>query len=366
VRLRGVSEALALPDDPTAWLVLRDQRTGLEYLRSCRDVAAHGLELDLRAYQCHVFLEPSLVHDDAAGDWARLAWRLGLAGVPDVHAALRDQLLEPARLAVAGLFEAQTVRDIAGAGLAPGERAATALVDHALETLRDPLAAVAKAIGATSGRGASVSAVRDRAATRIRALVTTVREGRAGGAEGDGAAAVAAWLGSDRARWATLTSWAVGACLGDLVRASTPEASVGVSDAWAAPVAIARVATELELDENVAERVARTARALLAVPVGGSARLAEDAAALPEWLAIPAVASATGWNEWQGRAFVAQEPFTEWIEALGVRDAVLGTPDGLATATAAAERVRAAGFEIPSSAGSGPAPEVTAELPSEA
>jgi hypothetical protein len=139
-----------------------------------------------------------------------------------------------------------------------------------------------------------------------------------------------------------------------------------VSDAWAAPVAIARVATELELDENVAERVARTARALLAVPVGGSARLAEDAAALPEWLAIPAVASATGWNEWQGRAFVAQEPFTEWIEALGVRDAVLGTPDGLATATAAAERVRAAGFEIPSSAGSGPAPEVTAELPSEA
>ena len=70
--------------------------------------------------------------------------------------------------------------------------------------------------------------------------MTTVREGRAAGAA-DGGAVLAEWIGTDRARWATLTSWAVSASLGDLVRATTPEASVGVSDAWAAPVAITRV-----------------------------------------------------------------------------------------------------------------------------
>ena len=354
IRVRGVAEALGLPNDPSEWLVLRDQRSGLEYLRGCRDVSTHGLELDLQAYQCHVFLDPAVVHDDAAGDWARLAWRIGLSGVPDVHAALQDQLLEPTRLAVAALFQAQTVRDVAGAGLAPGDRAATALVEHALDTLREPLAGVGKAIGATSGRGASASTVRDRAASRIRAIVSTVRDGRAASPAGVPAAeAVAAWLDTDRARWATLTAWAVGACLGDLVRASTPEASVGVYDAWAAAAAVSRSAVELELEDHVADRVARITRALLAVPVGGSARLGEDEATLDDWVAVPAVAAAIGWNEWHGASYVAQEPFTEWLAALGVRDAIMGTPDAPATTAAAIERVRAAGFRLGDTAAPG-------------
>ncbi len=99
------------------------------------------------------------------------------------------------------------------------------------------------------------------------------------------------------------------------------------------------------------ERVSRVARALLAVPVGATARLAGgDAAAdvaLAEWLALPAVAAATGWNEWQGEAFVAQEPFEDWLGALGFRDATAGTADAPALARAAIDRVAAAGFRVP-------------------
>jgi glycosidase len=347
VRIRGVADAMGLPDDQGAWLVMRDQRSGLEYLRGCHDIAVHGLELDLHAYQCHVFLEPELVHDDAAGDWARLAWRLGLAGVPDVRVALQDQLLEPARVAVGALFQAQTIKDVAGAALAPGERAAATLLEHALGTLGEPLTAVGKAIGARSGRGATASAVRDGAASRIRAIVTTVREARAAGPGADEpGGAVAAWLGTDRARWATITAWAVAGCLGDLVRASTAEASVGVFDAWAAGAAVAHSARELELEEPVAERVARTVRALLAVPTGATARLADDPTALDGWLAIPAVAAATGWNEWQGEAYVAQEPFTEWLTALGARDAILGVASAPALTAAGIERAAADAYRV--------------------
>jgi hypothetical protein len=95
IRLAGAGPALDIPDDGSAWLVLRDVTTGLEHLRNCRDIHAQGLELDLRAYQSHVFLEPEVVWDDPAGDWGRLAWRIGLSGVPDARAALQDQLLEP-------------------------------------------------------------------------------------------------------------------------------------------------------------------------------------------------------------------------------------------------------------------------------
>jgi hypothetical protein len=351
VRLRGVTEALGLPDDASAWVVLRDVRTGLEYLRGCRDIARHGLELDLHAYQCHVFLDPSVVHDDPAGDWARLAWRIGLRGVPDVREALQDQLLEPTRVAVGGLFMAQTIRDGAGAALAASDRASEALVRQALEDIREPLAGVGKAIGATSGRGATLQAVRDGAESRIRGIVDTIRAGRRAAAAGSGPAAVASWLGSDRARWTVLTSWAVGACLGDLVRASSPGAATGVFDAWAAGSAVARSAVELEIEEPVVERVVRITRALLAVPVGATTRLGEgtDAAdaALAEWLAIPAVAAATGWNEWQGAAYVGAEPFEEWLGALAARDATAGTTDAPSLTSALAARISAGGYRVP-------------------
>ncbi|MEZ4596215.1 MAG: hypothetical protein R3C32_04820 [Chloroflexota bacterium] len=367
VRIRGVREALGLPEDPSAWVILRDQRSGLEFLRGCRDLATHGLELDLRAYQCHVFLDPSVEYDDAAADWARLAWRIGLGGVPDVRAALQDQLLEPTRLAVAALFDAQVVRDVAGAGLAPRDPVAETLLGHALETIRAPLAAVARAIGATPGRGASTDAVWDDMAARLRALVAIVRDGRRTGAARTDAAAVAGWLGADRARWTTVVSWAIGACLGDLVRASTPTATIGVFDAWAATSAVARCAGELHLDEQAIERVRRTVRGLLALPVGATTTLAGgDAAAdasLAGWLALPAIEAATGWND--GRA---------WPTSRRSRSSCGSWPSVSATRSPAARRpwrsprgwssgCAADGFRAPT-ASSLPTPTITGTPPS--
>ncbi len=56
VRIPGVAEALRLGDDPEGYLILRDQRAELDYLRQVRDLREHGLELSLDGYGCHVFL----------------------------------------------------------------------------------------------------------------------------------------------------------------------------------------------------------------------------------------------------------------------------------------------------------------------
>ena len=50
---------------------------GLEYLRSCREIWERGLDVSLDAYGGHVFWEFREVRDGAAGQWARLAARLG-------------------------------------------------------------------------------------------------------------------------------------------------------------------------------------------------------------------------------------------------------------------------------------------------
>ena len=77
---RSLAEALGLPDDPDAFVAFRDARTGLEYLRSCREIRERGLWLHLDAYQGHVFWEFRELHDGSSGQWRRLADRLGGRG----------------------------------------------------------------------------------------------------------------------------------------------------------------------------------------------------------------------------------------------------------------------------------------------
>ena len=73
-----------LADDAARYLVLRDWRGGLEYLRSASSVAREGLYLELDAYKTYVFAE---IRDlvDTDGRWRRLADWLGGRGVPSLE-----------------------------------------------------------------------------------------------------------------------------------------------------------------------------------------------------------------------------------------------------------------------------------------
>ncbi len=306
-----------------------------------------------------------MVWDDPAGDWGRLAWRIGLSGVPDVRAALQDQLLEPARLAVDSLFLVDTVRDVAGAGLAPSDATSTTLLDAAVDTLGGPLEALGRAVGATAGRGVSVTKVQAAAAHRLGELVSIVRAGRSADAAvpprtsrtaaaarahrdrapPDDQIELARWVGSDRARWATLVGWAVGACLGDLVGASTPGATVGVYDAWAAGPALSRVVGELGLPAEDASRVAVLTRALLSIPLGAFTGDDQEQR-LDAWLLVPAVRVATGWNQWQGATFVSRESAEEWLAALAAREAATGATGAFAGAALIQRSLEAQGYQV--------------------
>ncbi len=205
-----------------AWLVLRDLRKGLEHLRNCHEIHVRGLELDLRAYQSHVFLDPAVVWDDPAGDLGRLAWRVGLVGV----AGRPGGATRTSSWSLPGWPSTPCSRPgRAGCG-GGGPRVRgcqrTRLIDAAVASLSQPLEAIARAIGATSGRGVSVDTVRSAVAARLTDLASAVRAGRLvtrGTSSADDTAQLADWVGTDRAHWATLVNWALSACLGDLVGA---------------------------------------------------------------------------------------------------------------------------------------------------
>ena len=67
---RSLGEALGLHPDGEWYTILREQRSGLEFIRKSADLCRDGLFVDLHAYGCQVFLD---IHELEAGADGRLA-----------------------------------------------------------------------------------------------------------------------------------------------------------------------------------------------------------------------------------------------------------------------------------------------------
>jgi glycosidase len=113
LRQRSLAEGLGLIDDDRAYTILRDQVSGLEYIRSNKRLFTEGLLVRLGAYQRHVFLDIRQVFDDARHPYARLEAKLDGAGVPSIGGALRNAALEPVLAQYRSLANAITWRSLA-------------------------------------------------------------------------------------------------------------------------------------------------------------------------------------------------------------------------------------------------------------
>jgi len=107
---KDLMEGLRLRDEPDLWLVFKDQASGLEFIRNCRDLCREGLFVELGAYKYHVFTEFREIRDDASRRYARLADDLKGAGTASIDEASLDVFLRPIlvpfkELLNAGFFE---------------------------------------------------------------------------------------------------------------------------------------------------------------------------------------------------------------------------------------------------------------------
>lgn len=96
-RHQSLAQALTLSDADDRFLVLRDQGTGLWYLRRTRDLHRGGLYVELEGYGKQVFLD---LHEVGGGVYGVLCDRLDGAGVLN----LGDALLEVAHADLYGEF----------------------------------------------------------------------------------------------------------------------------------------------------------------------------------------------------------------------------------------------------------------------
>jgi glycosidase len=93
-RRRGsLCSALNLRGEENRFVIFQEQRSGLWFIRSSKDLAERGLFAALDGYEAQIFLDIRGVLDDERGSWARLNHELGGRGVPDINAAKMDIVL---------------------------------------------------------------------------------------------------------------------------------------------------------------------------------------------------------------------------------------------------------------------------------
>ena len=92
-----LAEGLGIDTGDGRYVSFREHGSGLEYLRSSREIAERGLAVDLAPYGCQVFLDFAEIADDARGSWSRLCGRLSGQPVQSLGRALREMDLAPVR-----------------------------------------------------------------------------------------------------------------------------------------------------------------------------------------------------------------------------------------------------------------------------
>ncbi|HEX6399184.1 MAG TPA: alpha-amylase, partial [Actinomycetota bacterium] len=319
---RSLGDGLGLTDDPAMFATFRDARTGLQYLRSSRELFERGLWLSLDAYQGHVFWEFDEVRDGTAGQWRRLAERLAGTGVPSLEDALVGQQLEPVHAPLRALFEGAPVAAIIGE--AAREEEITALEARTVTLL----GAVAAATG-VDGDPVEVAAM-------IRVAIETA------------VVATEGLSGEDRA---CLVGYLVLSRLG----AIAPGADVAATSlAWHDELRLGPVVAEglrsAGLDRDDAEAAAGTTRVLLALPrpstIRGRGRQ-RDVRLLERWLTLDPVREALGVHVADGEEWLDRDRLATWLTWAARLDAIeTDAPPDTALADRLLGAADAAGYRV--------------------
>jgi glycosidase len=121
---RTLRDSLELEDSEHIFYILRDSRSGMEYLRQGRRLVHEGLYVELQGYQYYVFHHFREVID-TDGTWNRLFHQLAGAPVPDMARAYRELALQNVTGPFHRLFSKEHVELLCGrlAGPPPGKKA---------------------------------------------------------------------------------------------------------------------------------------------------------------------------------------------------------------------------------------------------
>lgn len=95
LRTEQLAAALAIEPSWNHYLIMREQRSGLWFIRNCGEIAERGFYISLNGYESQVYLDMYTIADNEYSHYARLADHLAGSGTPDMQKTLKRLLLQP-------------------------------------------------------------------------------------------------------------------------------------------------------------------------------------------------------------------------------------------------------------------------------
>lgn len=105
-----LSEQLGIHNEEDYYVVFFDQISGLNFIRSSKQISDEGLRMRLTAYQYRVFTDIYEVKDDANHTWRRLNETLNGDGTADINEAIQDIVLGGILRPYRGCFDGRKLR----------------------------------------------------------------------------------------------------------------------------------------------------------------------------------------------------------------------------------------------------------------
>jgi glycosidase len=322
----SLGDGLQLPVEDSSFLIYRDEVSGFEYLRSCRELRADGLHLDLDAYRLHCFLDFRIVTDGEDHPYERLAGRLCGRGVPSIEDALGQLVLSPVLEPLRSILAEPIVRGLAFPDSA--DEASAELRKVASTEVAVYLEAVARQAGSGAPRAEIERSILVDLEAAL-ALPQLVASSELGETRVDGAAARLLGEALENPQgWLILLSWILVRRLGELSeRDDVRELSRSRLEEWHVGSALADLTQSLGATRDDARR-AVAAIDLMIVGGGRESGVGQDAAALVEIFASPAGQRFLGVHRYGDALWFNREAFMELVRWMMTTAAVAAIADG--------------------------------------
>jgi glycosidase len=249
-----LGDGLRLPGGDGLWVVFRDAISGLEYLRSCRELRSDGFFFDLDGYRLHCFQEFRETAEDKDHPWHELAVHLDGQGVRSIDDALGQwrmtKILQPFRR----MLSSENMKRLASDD--EREEAVVELLEVARNEVATLLDAALSVTGSEGGK--TIAQVESRILTKLESVLELARHVRRtvkgrGGDEGWEVALTGAL--SDPVTWMTLVAWVLVRHLGEVDAGdSCPEMARERYTDWFLGSALVDLIIALDRSEDEARR----------------------------------------------------------------------------------------------------------------
>jgi glycosidase len=340
LRQRSLGDALSVPRAIGAFMAFRDAFSGMEHLHRSRDFAERGLNLELHAYQCNVFLDWRELRESDSHPWGLLCDELaghGVSSLEDALLALRLRPIHQAFRELTALKLAEALAEIVcmsegavrarelEATLETVAQRATELLEQTQRYISSSAAAIAGLTAPKDWRlhhRLARQAMLDRLHAAARVSSVSRKDGLRWPSEARTILPVDQPGMEEPSVWTAILGWCAVEALGCLFDSKHREvAAARLFDALRLrePLAHSLTATGIEGEEKW--RAAARIRATFAHSLRSSAPYA--------WIHDPDVAWAMGVHQYEGVTYVVKEHFERllcWMGMRGMLDAASGQP----------------------------------------